>query len=266
MLVSTERGLSALRRIQIPSELYNLDALNSFGRGFHQNDIYLGLGQWKFCIIGPLLLLAAIGTCATICAMASLALKLLTLVVPKNQSINQKPELGRRLIAVCILSLLVIFSIPYQLAFIAATIVQIFNTVRTRFDQNFYNYNLSLSILFLLISGINGPIIVVWVHNLALNWTVPFTSHHNVLSVLPVLLLVENITHNNMIPRLHKTQRLATLVFLSYIAFYAILYGFLHTFLLHHLVNAFALWLLVIYLEDPGTTNRVTNLLKKTKA
>ena len=48
---------------------------------------------------------------------------------------------------------------------------------------------------------INGPVLVVWVHNLAVHWLTPFSSHHNVLSIMPFILLVETLTGGKMVPR-----------------------------------------------------------------
>ena len=48
---------------------------------------------------------------------------------------------------------------------------------------------------------INGPVLVVWVHNLAVHWLTPFSSHHNVLSIMPFILLVETLTSGKMVPR-----------------------------------------------------------------
>jgi hypothetical protein len=49
---------------------------------------------------------------------------------------------------------------------------------------------------------INILVLVVWVHNLAVHWLTPFSSHHNVLSIMPFLILVETMTSGLMIPRI----------------------------------------------------------------
>jgi hypothetical protein len=48
---------------------------------------------------------------------------------------------------------------------------------------------------------VNLPVLVVWVHNLAIHWLTPFSSHHNVLSIMPFILLVETLASGRMIPR-----------------------------------------------------------------
>lgn len=65
----------------------------------------------------------------------------------------------------------------------------------------------------LWILPINAVVLVVWVRNLAVHWLTPFSSHHNVLSVLPYILLVETLRNGMMIPRV--TTRWAFKIFLS---------------------------------------------------
>lgn len=55
--------------------------------------------------------------------------------------------------------------------------------------------------LMLWILPINLPVLIVWVHNLAVHWLTPFSTHHNLLSVLPYILLVEMMSTGHMIPR-----------------------------------------------------------------
>jgi len=57
----------------------------------------------------------------------------------------------------------------------------------------------------LWILPINLPTLVVWIHNLTVHWLTPFSSHHNVLSILPFVLLVETLSTGKMLPRLCPT-------------------------------------------------------------
>ena len=69
-------------------------------------------------------------------------------------------------------------------------------------SYNFYNYAHSMLVLMLWILPINMPVLVVWIHNLAARWMTPFSMHHNLLSVLPYILLVETMSTGNMVPRM----------------------------------------------------------------
>ena len=137
----------------------------------------------------------------------------------------------RRIITSLILLFLVSTVIPYQFAYLVACIIQIAtctralrlakDTVRSSIlitllhnpvltsqlqrsgsHYNFYNYAHSIFVLMLWILPINLPVLVVWVHNLTVHWLTPFSSHHNVLSIMPFIMLVETLTCGRMIPRL----------------------------------------------------------------
>lgn len=66
---------------------------------------------------------------------------------------------------------------------------------------NFANYAHSVLILMLWILPINALVLLVWAHNLVVHWLMPFSSHHNVLSIMPFILLVETMTSGAMVPR-----------------------------------------------------------------
>ena len=67
--------------------------------------------------------------------------------------------------------------------------------------SNFANYTHSMFILMLWILPINILVLLVWAHNLVVHWFMPFSSHHNVMSVMPFILLVEAMTTGAMLPR-----------------------------------------------------------------
>lgn len=116
----------------------------------------------------------------------------------------------QRLITTAILLLLITTLIPYQFAYMVLTIVQLCTCVRalrlardTRSGAhyNFYNYTTSILVLMLWVLPINMPVLIVWIHNVAVHWLTPFSTHHNLLAVLPLVLLVEVMSTGNMTPR-----------------------------------------------------------------
>jgi len=162
----------------------------------------------------------------------------------------------RRILTTAILLFLVSTVIPYQFAYLVACLVQIATCTRAlRFarearsntNYNFYNYVHSILVLMLWILPINLPILVVWVHNLAVHWLTPFSSHHNVLSIMPFILLVETLTSGKMVPRVSSRLRHLTSVFFFCIAIYAAVYGVTYAYMLHYLVNFVAAWLVAIH-------------------
>ena len=169
----------------------------------------------------------------------------------------------RRILTTAVLLFLVSTVIPYQFAYLVACLVQIATCTRAlRFARearsntnlNFYNYAHSILILMLWILPINLPILVVWIHNLAVQWLTPFSSHHNVLSIMPFILLVETLTSGKMVPRVTSRVRHLTSVFFFCIAIYAAVYGVTYAYMLHYLVNFVAAWLVAIHSSTSSWT------------
>lgn len=165
--------------------------------------------------------------------------------------------------------------IPYQFAYLVLCLVQLATSVRAlRLAQetvsfeplfcmhtngkltftkrsgnnyNFYNYVHSLLILMLWILPINLPVLVVWVHNLAVHWLTPFSSHHNILSIMPYILIVETMSTGHIIPRLQSPWRLVNNIMLFALGLYAAVYGVSYAYVLHHLVNGVCAWLVLVH-------------------
>ncbi len=162
----------------------------------------------------------------------------------------------RRMITTAVLLFLVSTFIPYQFAYLVACLVQLTTTVRAQrvasdlrsaSNFNFYNYAHSILILMLWVLPINLPILVVWVRNLAVHWLTPFSSHHNVLSIMPFIVLVETLTTGRMVPRVASSLRHVTSLLLFAISLYAAMYGVSYAYMLHYLVNIVAAWLVVLH-------------------
>ena len=100
---------------------------------------------------------------------------------------------------------------------------------------------------------INLPVFIVWVHNLAVHWLTPFSSHHNVIAIMPYLILVETLTSGKMIPRLGGSwaRYVTNLLFLS-LALYAAVYGVSYAFTLHQFVNGICTWLVIVHVWAGG--------------
>jgi GPI inositol-deacylase len=111
---------------------------------------------------------------------------------------------------------------------------------------NFYNYSHSLLVLMLWILPINLPVLVVWIRNLALHWLTPFTTHHNILSIVPFILLVETGATGKMVPPMQSQLRYVTFSILLVLAMYAALYGVSFAYTLHQVANIFCAWLVLV--------------------
>ncbi|KAK9452737.1 PGAP1-like protein-domain-containing protein [Dipodascopsis uninucleata] len=165
----------------------------------------------------------------------------------------------RRLLTTFVLLVSVLAFVPYQFAFIVGFIVlcnTCFKVVHGQNEQlvqagfftpNFCNFSFSMLMLLIWILPINIPLLIVWIHNLSVHWYTPFSSHHNILSVMPIILLVERMTSGRMIPRMTGRSQIITKILLLYIIIYACLHGVLNAYWLHQLVNGFSAWLFLIY-------------------
>ena len=105
-------------------------------------------------------------------------------------------------------------------------------------------------ILMLWVLPINIPVLLVWAHNLAVHWFTPFSSHHNVLSIMPYLILVETLTSGKMIPRVTSRARHITNVLFFIFAVYAAVYGVTYAYALHHVANLVCAWLVAVHFSS----------------
>ncbi|KAL2267769.1 hypothetical protein VTJ83DRAFT_5046 [Remersonia thermophila] len=240
---------------------------------FHQNDLLIGTPDPLFLFLIPLIGIVCVGVCTVVHYLALALTHLIGAIASlvsfrpawvRNEDRRKaalatpfpNPSPRRRMITTAVLLLLVSTVVPYQFAYLVACLVQLFTTVRAHrvaselrstAHCNFYNYAHSIFILMLWILPINLPTFVVWVHNLAVHWLTPFTSHHNVLSVMPFVLLVETLTTGKVIPRLTSPLRHVTSLLIFSIAIYAAVYGVSYAYTLHYLVNLLAMWLTIVH-------------------
>lgn len=250
---------------------------------FRQNDLLIGSQDPFFWFLVPFLGVVCVGVCVVLnylalglthifCMIYTSASSAMRPAWTKNDSRRRSPSPAfspssprRRIITTGILLFLVSTFIPYQFAYLVACLVQIATCTRalrlaqeTRTDNNhnFYNYAHSILILMLwTIPAINLPILVVWIHNLAVQWLTPFSSHHNVLSIMPFILLVETLTSGKMVPRVTGWLRSVSNLCFFGIAIYAAVYGVTYAYVLHHLVNVAAAWLVAVHSSSWSLTS-----------
>jgi hypothetical protein len=101
--------------------------------------------------------------------------------------------------------------------------------------------------IMLWILPINLPVLVVWIRNLAVQWFTPFSSHHNILSIMPYIILVETLSTGRMIPRVKAPPRTISSILLFALALCAAVYGVSYAYYLHHVVNVFCGWLVLLH-------------------
>ena len=246
--------------------------LGQFVFRFESHDILAGTHDPFFWFMMPLISIVCIGVCTALHYVTVILTYILSLLYAlfsinpfagavQDQGRNQSPAFvpstpRRRMITTAILLFLVSTFIPYQFAYLVACLVQLFTVIRalriksispSDASSSYYHYAHSILLLMLWVLPINLPILAVWVRNLAVHWLTPFSSHHNVLSIMPFILLVENLTTGKMIPRMINSLRHFTSVLLFGTAIYAAVYGVSRAYMLHYLVNIIAAWLVVLH-------------------
>jgi glycosylphosphatidylinositol deacylase len=95
-------------------------------------------------------------------------------------------------------------------------------------------------------------VLIVWIHNLSVHWLTPFSTHHNLLAVLPLVMVVEAMSTGNMAPRITGRARYTTNLLTFIFALYAAVYGVTYAYRLHHLLNVLAAWLFTLHLSQSG--------------
>ena len=255
---------------------------------YTSNDLLLGSQNNFFWFLVPLAGLISIGACIAInhviLALVSLFAIVHNLCSRFGSNADEikrgyTPYLGhstprRRILNTVVLLLLVATIIPYQFAYLVACIVQLATCTRalryaqdaasTTHQHNFFNYTHSILVLMIWVLPINLPVLVVWVHNLAVHWLTPFSSHHNVLSIMPFICLVEMLASGSIVPRMDTKIRYATNLLFFVLAVYAALYGVTYAYRLHYLANIVALWLVGLHFSVmPGfSMEQVRGLLE----
>jgi glycosylphosphatidylinositol deacylase len=241
-------------------------------RDFASNDLLTGTSDPFYWFLTPIIGIVSLGVCAVLhflmLALTHIFALLYSLiaVAPGLTSTESRRRASspafvpstprRRMVTTAVLLFLVATFIPYQFAYLVACLVQLFTTIRAlRIRQatssvsnsNYHHYAHSILLLMFWVLPINLPILAVWVRNLAVHWLTPFSSHHNVLSITPFILLVENLTTGRMVPQMTSGLRYITSILLFGTALTAGVYGVSHAYVLHHLVDAVAAWLVVIH-------------------
>ncbi|KAF8249788.1 PGAP1-domain-containing protein [Wilcoxina mikolae CBS 423.85] len=255
---------------------------------FAKNDMLVGLQDPFFWFLAPLSALIAVGIVVVLNYLVMIILNIGVAIYSifdrfSRRSNHERRHTGsiafstssprRRIIVTGFLLLFVATIVPYQFAYMVACIIQLFTCIRAlKFAKengygersgptwDFYNYSHSILVIMLWILPINLPVLVVWHHNLAVHWLTPFSSHHNLLSIMPFILLVETLTTGNMISRVTTNVKYVTNLLLVGIAAYSALYGVTYAYRLHHLVNILAAWFVAIHFS--GTRPTVAGLLE----
>lgn len=263
------------------------------------HELLLGLQDTFFWFLVPLFGLICAALCVAVNYIALGLVSLVALLYSlfpststsdddeKTNSTFNEASTRQRVITAFILFSLISTVIPYHLVYVVLCLVQLATCVRSLrlasdtvryvlsnrtplvanpsqrsfIHDNFFNYVHSVFILMLWILPINLPVLVVWIRNLMIHWLTPFSSHHNILSIMPFVLLVETLSTGRMIPRVQSRFSLVTNIILFSMASYAAVYGVTYAYVLHHLANSLCAWLVAIHCNTTLSVKHLGSIL-----
>ncbi|KAE8267539.1 hypothetical protein A4X09_0g4804 [Tilletia walkeri] len=178
------------------------------------------------------------------------------------------------LIAIGTVIIAIFFLVPYQLAFLIATMVQLLNAVRASADlsqerrkrgssssvrstadssEKASRYNQQMLVLALMMSvlPIRAPVLIVWARNVLLGVRAPATTpglgDHNVLEIISFVLLVQVGSSGRLLqPAPSRTIARITQLLFSVVAIKSLTWGLRYTYLLYDGLNILFAWLLFV--------------------
>lgn len=238
---------------------------------YAQNDLLMGSQDSFFWFLVPLAGLISIGACVLlhylILGLLHLCSTILGFVSSSDRGYVKFDDGEKQVTAVVaaghsrrramntVLLLLVATVVPYPFAYLVACLVQFATCTKALRDahcsrspttQSFFNYTYSILILMLWVLPVNLPTLVVWIHNLSNHWWTFFSSHHNILVIMPFMLLVQTLASGSMVPTLRRFRWTTNILFFS-LAVYAAVYGMTYAYRLHYIANIVAFWLVLIH-------------------
>ncbi|CCF57336.1 hypothetical protein KAFR_0C03440 [Kazachstania africana CBS 2517] len=214
------------------------------------NFYFLGIRSWLMSWIGPLFATMAVGALYAICKIIDL-LTILARNFVSGRSVKRSTTrvfIDRyRILSCCLLAAGVVFYIPYQLAYVICVVIQLGTCLRVMLgteDKNLLNYNVSLLLLMLFTMAIEIPTIIVFLHNVSIGWEATFNSHHNSMSILPIVMLVSSNSNFNM-PHFGKSSIdwHAISALLGYMSIFSLIYGIRNLYWIHYILNIVFCWL-----------------------
>lgn len=247
-----------------------------YNPSYDANSFYLGLEENVLWWLGPLFYAASQAMVATTFMLVMAAGHAAAYGATKvRQFFPQKGPLSpalsaaplwlyRRALALLALIILIAVYVPYQVVYMVCTLIQVFlvlkQCVGRDTSSNLFHMRVSLLVLMLWVLPVNVPIVVVFMHNITVNWKTPFSSHHNLLLIVPILWLVERVNGARQLHRIRsRTAARVLQAWLYTCVAYCVLFGVRHTYWIHHLLNVLACFLLVtvfgfgLFLAKSGT-------------
>ncbi|KAG5360178.1 putative GPI inositol-deacylase C [Yarrowia sp. B02] len=224
----------------------------SVNTSYANNDLFVGLGGTTGAILAPLFLFVSTGIVAFFTELVLGVTYLLSFCFKSSTGTTIESGdpisdlLHKRTVFVGVISVLVLLFFPYQLAFALANVALLVMTAYFRSNQSveqksFNNYISTICVVMTWTCLVNAPVLAVWIQGIVVQRSMAFSSHHNLVSILPTLLFVENLSFKRI-----PSVSTITYLLLSYSCLHCLFYGMMQAFMIHHGFNLLAAWLLVM--------------------
>lgn len=236
-----------LQLIQVP-----ITKTVSVGPSYINNDLFLGLSGTTGAVLAPVFLIFSTGMVVLISELVIGLTSLISFCFKSTTSSETETESGdpisdllhKRTVFVGVISVLVLLFFPYQLAFTLATVALLvmtsyFKSNKSPQEQSCNNYITTICVVMTWTCLVNAPVLAVWIQGIVVQRSMNFSSHHNLVSILPTLLFVENLSFK----RIPSASTITSLL-LAYTSLHCLFYGMMQAFMIHHGFNLLATWLL----------------------
>lgn len=244
----------------------------------HTNFYFLGIRSWFMSPLGLFFMVMSVAILYLIASIfdfieslvIAISVRFAASAIRNEVRLKDRPSINkpRRTITSFLLIGIVFFYVPYQIASAVSLLIQIgtcfrvaIKSTRSGFKNydNLRNYNFSVFLILSFVVAINAPIIVVFLHNVAIRWETPFRSHHNVLAIAPIIFLVSTNSAFNM--PLFKSGKFyengISAILFGYTGVFCLIYGARNLYWIHHLFNITCAWLLLTIFSNNAQTDNV---------
>ncbi|KZW04344.1 PGAP1-domain-containing protein [Exidia glandulosa HHB12029] len=159
----------------------------------------------------------------------------------------------KSLLSMAFIVALVAFVIPYQVAYVVFLVDFLWScAIFPHISTDATSQREHVLLLLLILLPLQAPVLPVWVRTLlTAGYTTPFNGDHNVLSILPMMILVGFSPPNPRAllwegRRLTRAERAVTILLLLTLAVYPFLFGARWMFGLYDIANVLAGWLVIV--------------------
>ncbi|KAF9157031.1 GPI inositol deacylase [Linnemannia schmuckeri] len=231
-------------------------------------DALLGANDAFFWFLAPVFFQVAVGIVAFVWILLNTIVKAVTLLTKGSagDGFRNSTSMTQRVIMLTIMSVLVLFVVPYQFAFTATLLWLIWINARAlnyarqqpvsapsssasleiTVAWNRFHFTMSILVMFFFLLPFCVPALMVWIRNFAIGWFKSFNSDHRVDYVLPFLIFVEGLSHGFSVDIASCKRFSVPVLMLDTMVGYLIVFGVRYSWQIYFLTRLWISCLLVL--------------------